>query len=131
MTTLADLNSCDAAAFVDALRGIYEHSPWIPERAAAQRPFATPGRAQAGAAGRSTTPAWTEQLGLLRAHPELAGKAAIAGELTQESTSEQAGSGLNLCSADEYATLHRLNADYNAKFGFPFILAVKGPTGAA
>ncbi|MFL6672477.1 MAG: allantoate amidohydrolase, partial [Massilia sp.] len=65
----------------------------------------------------------------LRAHPELAGKAAIAGELTLESTSEQAASGLNLCSPDEYAALHKLNAAYNEKFGFPFILAVKGPTG--
>ncbi len=70
-----------------------------------------------------------EQLGLIRAHPELAGKAAIAGQLTAESTGEQARSGLNLCSAEEFATLHQLNADYNARFGFPFILAVKGPTG--
>ena len=70
-----------------------------------------------------------EQIGLIRAHPELAGKAAIAGELTAESTNEQAKSGLNQCSAGEYATLHKLNADYKARFGFPFILAVKGPDG--
>lgn len=130
MTTLSDLNNCDAAAFVDALRGIYEHSPWIPARAAAQRPFASVTALklalQAAVAGAGSD----EQLGLIRAHPELAGKAALAGELTAESTSEQARSGLNLCSAAEFAVLHRLNADYNAKFGFPFILAVKGPTGA-
>ncbi|MES2018302.1 MAG: allantoate amidohydrolase [Pseudomonadota bacterium] len=129
MHILSDLNSCTAAAFVDALRGVYEHSPWIPERAAAQRPFATLATLkfalQAVVAAASTD----EQLGLIRAHPELAGKAAIAGQLTEESTHEQAKSGLNLCSAAEFGTLHQLNADYNAKFGFPFILAVKGPDG--
>src|SRR5471030_1642420 len=129
MTTLPELNHRDAAAFTAQLRGIYEHSPWIPERAAAQRPFASLAalkialQAVVGAA----TP--DEQLGLIRAHPELAGKAAVAGQLTAESTQEQSSSGLHLCSADEFAALHRLNADYNAKFGFPFILAVKGPDG--
>jgi len=128
-TTLSELNSCDLAAFVDRLRGIYEHSPWIPERAAAQRPFATLASLKQALQGVVSGATEAEQLGLIRAHPELAGKAAIAGELTAESTSEQARSGLNLCSAEEFATLHKLNADYNAKFGFPFILAVKGPTG--
>ena len=70
-----------------------------------------------------------EQLQLIRAHPELAGKAAIAGTLTAESTGEQAKAGLNLCSPEEFATLQQLNSDYNSKFGFPFILAVKGATG--
>jgi N-carbamoyl-L-amino-acid hydrolase len=129
MTTLQDLNSQDAAAFVAALRGIYEHSPWIPERAAIKRPFATAAALKLALQEVVANASVDEQLGLIRAHPELAGKAAIAGELTQESTVEQARSGLNLCSASEYATLHQLNADYNAKFGFPFILAVKGPDG--
>lgn len=129
MTTLTDLNSCDAAAFVDTLRGIYEHSPWIPERALAARPFASVAALKYALQTAVTKASVDEQLGLIRAHPELAGKAAIAGELTQESTKEQARSGLNLCSAEEYATLHKLNADYNARFGFPFILAVKGPDG--
>ncbi|NML62673.1 allantoate amidohydrolase [Massilia sp. RP-1-19] len=129
MSTFQELNGCDPQAFVDTLRGIYEHSPWIPERAAVQRPFATPVALKLALQGVVSNASTDEQLGLIRAHPELAGKAAIAGELTTESTGEQARSGLNLCSADEYATLHKLNADYNAKFGFPFILAVKGPTG--
>ncbi|NHZ39889.1 allantoate amidohydrolase [Massilia aquatica] len=129
MTTLTDLNGCDAAAFIDTLRGIYEHSPWIPERAAAARPFATVAALKYALQTAVAKASVDEQLGLIRAHPELAGKAAIAGELTQESTNEQAKSGLNLCSAEEYATLHKLNADYNARFGFPFILAVKGPDG--
>ncbi|MYN28144.1 allantoate amidohydrolase [Duganella levis] len=129
MTTLPDLNSCDSATFVERLRGIYEHSPWIPERAAARRPFANVTALKLALQDVVSAATLDEQLGLIRAHPELAGKAAIAGQLTAESTSEQAKSGLHLCSAEEFATLHQLNADYNAKFGFPFILAVKGPTG--
>lgn len=129
MSTLDDLNGCDATAFVDTLRGIYEHSPWIPERAAPIRPFATVAALKFALQSVVAQASINEQLGLIRAHPELAGKAAIAGQLTDESTREQARSGLNLCSAEEYATLHQLNADYNAKFGFPFVLAVKGPDG--
>ncbi|MFS2135820.1 allantoate amidohydrolase [Duganella sp. Dugasp56] len=129
MTTLSELNSCDAATFIERLRGIYEHSPWIPERAAAQRPFVNITALKLGLQGVVSAASLDEQLGLIRAHPELAGKAAVAGQLTAESTSEQARSGLHLCSAEEFATLHRLNQDYNDKFGFPFILAVKGPDG--
>jgi beta-ureidopropionase / N-carbamoyl-L-amino-acid hydrolase len=129
MTTLASLNQCDTAAFVDALRGIYEHSPWIPERAASLRPFATLATLKLALQAMVDQAGEDEQLSLLRAHPELAGKAAIAGGLTRESAGEQAASGLDQCSAQEYARLHQLNADYNDKFGFPFILAVKGPTG--
>jgi N-carbamoyl-L-amino-acid hydrolase len=129
MTTLSDLNTCDEAAFADTLRGIYEHSPWIPQRAAHRRPFATVAALKLALQAAVSSATEDEQLGLIRAHPELAGKAAIAGQLTEESANEQAKSGLNLCSAEEYATLHTLNADYNLKFGFPFILAVKGPTG--
>lgn len=129
MTTLSDLNTVDAGAFVEALHGIYEHSPWIAERAAGLRPFASVAALKQALQAVVTQATETEQLSLLRAHPELAGKAAIAGELTAESTGEQAASGLNQCSAEEYALLHALNAQYNEKFGFPFILAVKGPTG--
>ncbi|WP_159696236.1 allantoate amidohydrolase [Massilia sp. 9I] len=129
MTTLSDLNTCDPGAFVAALRGIYEHSPWIAERAAGMRPFASVAALKQALQAAVTQASENEQLALLRAHPELAGKAAIAGELTAESTGEQAASGLNLCSPEEYAVLHELNAQYIEKFGFPFILAVKGPTG--
>jgi allantoate deiminase/N-carbamoyl-L-amino-acid hydrolase len=129
MTTLTELNSCSPDAFVEALRGIYEHSPWIPERAAARRPFASAAALKLALRDVVAQANENDQLSLLRAHPELAGKAAIAGELTRESTGEQASSGLNMCSPEEYATLHKLNADYSARFGFPFILAVRGPTG--
>ncbi|WP_020651519.1 allantoate amidohydrolase [Massilia niastensis] len=129
MTTLTSLNACDPQAFAAALGGIYENSPWVAERAAQQRPFASLAalklalQAAVGAAGED------QQLVLLRAHPELAGKAAIAGEMTPESVDEQASSGLNRCTPEEYTALHDLNRQYSEKFGFPFILAVKGPTG--
>ncbi|MBQ5947149.1 allantoate amidohydrolase [Massilia sp. ST3] len=129
MTTLTELNACDAPVFVERLRGIYEHSPWIAERAAVRRPFASLAALKLALQAVVTEAAQDEQLALLRAHPELAGKAAVAGELTAESTSEQASSGLNRCTPEEYTALQDLNAQYNAKFGFPFILAVKGPTG--
>ena len=129
MTTLHELNSCDRGAFVAALRGIYEHSPWIAEGAWLLRPFASLAALKQALQAVVTLASRDQQLALLRAHPELAGKAAIAGELTAESTGEQAASGLNRCSAEEYTLLHELNASYKDKFGFPFILAVKGPTG--
>jgi N-carbamoyl-L-amino-acid hydrolase len=129
MMTLTELNNSDCAEFVAALGGVYEHSPWIPKRAWNARPFATLAALKLALQAVVAQASVNEQLGLICAHPELAGKAAIAGELTAESSNEQATSRLNLCSADEYATLHKLNADYNARFGFPFILAVKGPDG--
>jgi N-carbamoyl-L-amino-acid hydrolase len=129
MTDLTFLNACSAPEFANALGGIYEHSPWIPLRAAEHRPYATLAALKLALQREVMQASLDEQLGLIRAHPELAGKAAIAGQLTQESTGEQARAGLNRCSPEEYAALHRLNADYNARFGFPFILAVKGPLG--
>jgi OHCU decarboxylase len=129
MTTLTQLNQGDSQAFVTTLAGIYEHSPWIPERAAALRPFSTLTALKQALQQVVSDAQRQEQLDLIRAHPELAGKAAIAGELTEESTGEQAKAGLHLCSQEEFAQLQKLNADYNAKFGFPFILAVKGATG--
>jgi allantoate deiminase/N-carbamoyl-L-amino-acid hydrolase len=127
--TLETLNTCDTGTFVQALNGIYEHSPWIPERTAARRPFATLTALKLALQATVVAASEDEQLGLIRAHPELAGKAAIAGKLTRESTGEQASAGLNHCSPEEFETLHRLNTAYNEKFGFPFILAVKGPDG--
>ena len=127
--TLETLNRCEPAQFVDALRGIYEHSPWIPSNVVDQRPFASLTALKLALQASVRDASADRQLALIRAHPELTGKAAIAGELTAESSGEQARAGLHLCSAEEYATLQKLNADYNSKFGFPFILAVKGPNG--
>jgi len=126
VTTLTDINAMDEAAFVQALGGVFEHSPWVAQRAFARRPFASVDALHAAMVAVVDRAAEAEKLALLRAHPELAGKAAIRGELTADSTSEQSGAGLAQCSAEEYARLTDLNATYNARFGFPFILAVKG-----
>ena len=129
MMTLDQLNRASAADFVKGLDGTYEHSPWIAERAAASRPFATLAALKVALARVVREATVDEQLGLIRAHPELAGKAAVAGELTAESTNEQQKAGLTACTPEEFEKLQRLNADYNARFGWPFILAVRGPRG--
>lgn len=126
---LAALNAAGDVQFVSMLAGIYEHSPWVAERAASRRPFASLAALKYGLQQVVQQAGVDQQLALIRAHPELAGKAALAGELTRESTGEQASAGLNACSAEEYAQLQQLNGAYNEKFGFPFILAVKGPEG--
>ena len=126
---IKQLNAGDAAQFSALLQGIYEHSPWIAERAATLRPFATLAALKLALQQTVALASHDAQLGLIRAHPELAGKAAIAGILTPESTGEQATAGLMYCSAEEFSRLQQLNADYNLKFGFPFILAVRGPDG--
>ena len=130
--TLSALNAADRSGFVALLDGIYEHSPWIAERAWSQRPtggFVSLDQLKHALAQVVRQAPREAQLGLIRAHPELAGKAAVAGALTVESTDEQRRAGLTHCSPDEFATLQRLNADYNARFGWPFILAVRGPHG--
>ncbi|TXI23656.1 MAG: 2-oxo-4-hydroxy-4-carboxy-5-ureidoimidazoline decarboxylase [Roseateles sp.] len=129
MMTLDQLNTASTADFVTLLDGTYEHSPWIAERAAAARPFASLAALKVALARVVREASVDEQLGLIRAHPELAGKAAIAGELTAESTNEQSKAGLTACTPEEFAKLQQLNADYNARFGWPFILAVRGPRG--
>jgi len=125
---LAQLNQLDQDAFAELLGGIFEHSPWVARQAWTQRPFAritalhdTMCRAVADAGE-------TAQLALIRAHPTLAGKAAIRGELTPASSSEQSGAGLGECSAEEYASITALNRAYEERYGFPFILAVRGHT---
>lgn len=125
---LDTLNSVSPADFIDALGGIYEHSPWVAHAIVAQRPFADPD-ALARAMARAVEDAGEDaQMALIRAHPQLAGKAAIAGELTESSTREQRGAGLDQCTPEEFARLTQLNDAYQEKFGFPFILAVKGHT---
>lgn len=126
MTTLDEINTMDRAAFVQALGGIFEHSPWVAERAFDARPFGSVAVLHHAMLAAMRGAARDEQLALLRAHPELAGRAMVREELTADSTREQAGAGLAQCSPDEYARLVELNARYNAKFGFPFILAVRG-----
>ncbi|MBA2675693.1 2-oxo-4-hydroxy-4-carboxy-5-ureidoimidazoline decarboxylase [Ramlibacter sp.] len=126
--TLEQLNT--AAGAVALLEGIYEHSPWIAQQALARRPFASLAQLKHAMATvvREATP--DKQLALIRAHPELAGKAMVAKTLTAESAGEQSAAGLTQCTPEEFARIQQLNAAYNAKFGFPFILAVRGPRGS-
>jgi N-carbamoyl-L-amino-acid hydrolase len=127
--TLERLNAATRAEFADLLDGTYEHSPWIAEAAWDARPFASLA-ALRHALVRAVRAAGREaQLRLIRAHPELAGKAMLAKALTAESTHEQGRAGLTQCTAAELARIHALNDAYNARFGFPFILAVRGPRG--
>jgi N-carbamoyl-L-amino-acid hydrolase len=123
---LQALNSSPAEEFIATLGSIFERSPWVPERVVEQRPFDSGLSLHEAMCTAVDLASVDEQLALIRSHPELAGKAAIRGELTPESTREQQGAGLASCTPQEFARLHELNADYNAKFGFPFILAVKG-----
>ncbi|MDR5731803.1 2-oxo-4-hydroxy-4-carboxy-5-ureidoimidazoline decarboxylase [Caballeronia sp. LZ025] len=125
-TTLDQLNAMPADAFVTVLAGIFEHSPWVAEIAAQQRPFESIDALHAAMSKAVETAGDEKQLALINAHPELAGKAAVRGELTAESTREQSGAGLNLCTQEEFDKLQSLNAAYRQKFGFPFILAVRG-----
>ncbi len=127
-TTLADLNAMDRAAFVGALGGIFEHAPWVAERASAGRPFATVADLFAAMAKAVDGAAETEQLALIRGHPELAGKVARAGAMTAESRREQGGLGLDRLSEEEFARFERLNAAYRDRFGFPFIICVRRHT---
>jgi beta-ureidopropionase / N-carbamoyl-L-amino-acid hydrolase len=127
--TLSQLNHASVAEAAQMLDGLYEHSPWIAERALAQRPFSSLAHLKHAMAQVLDAAGRDAQLGLIRAHPELAGKAMVSQTLTAESTNEQTKAGLTDCTPQEFAKIQQLNAYYNAKFGWPFILAVRGPRG--
>src|SRR5690349_10838581 len=117
MLTLDDLNAMDEDAFVAALGGVFEHSPWVARDASATRPLASVD-ALAGALEAAMRAAPRDRrLALIRAHPELAGREARAGELTAESAGEQARAGLDRLTAAEVAALQDLNAAYRERFG--------------
>jgi 2-oxo-4-hydroxy-4-carboxy-5-ureidoimidazoline decarboxylase len=126
--SLTALNAMAQPEFTAALAEIYEHAPWVAQRAAAARPFATVQAlhdamvAAVGAAGGE------QQLALINGHPDLAGKAARRGAVTADSQAEQSGAGLDRLSDDEYATFDRLNTGYRTKFGIPFIICVRRHT---
>ena len=132
MTTFVSLDSLNTAScdeFALLLEGVYEHSPWIAKRAWAFRPFKSLAALKRALVLAVRESGQDQLLGLIRAHPELAGKAMVANTMTSESTSEQSTAGLTRCTPAELERIQQLNADYNAKFGFPFILAVRGPRG--
>lgn len=126
--TLDDLNALDRTVFTATLGEVFEHSPWVAERAWTRRPFPSIAALHEAMCDAVLVADPAEQLALIRAHPPLAGRAAIRAELTDASTREQRGAGLDQCSVEEYARLTALNAAYEATFGFPFIIAVRGHT---
>ncbi|MBT5047860.1 MAG: 2-oxo-4-hydroxy-4-carboxy-5-ureidoimidazoline decarboxylase [Rhodospirillaceae bacterium] len=123
--SLRDLNEGDQSQFIDALGDVFEHSPWLVERASAGRPFGTRSALLAALLEIMTAASEDEKLALIRAHPDLAGKAARAGDLTDHSISEQASAGLDRLSDDEFDRFNQLNDAYKEAFGFPFIIAVR------
>ena len=127
--TLAQLNAASQDEFTALLDGTYEHSPWIARRAWALRPFKSLAHLKHTLVEVVRSAGRDQQLTLIRAHPELAGKAMVDNTLTVESTNEQGKAGLAHCTPEEFTTIQRLNADYHARFGFPFLLAVRGPRG--
>ncbi len=122
-------STLDRTAFVEAFADIYEHSPWVAERAYDLGLDASVDQVE-GLHQRMSdillSADHARQLALVNAHPDLAGKAAIQGELTAASTNEQAGAGIHQCTAEEFQRFTELNDAYKAKFKFPFIMAVKG-----
>ena len=126
MPDLQAISAMDRDSFTATLGPVFEHSPWIAGRAWESRPFVTPDALLGAmvAAIRAASP--EERLALIRAHPELAGKAARAGAITAESRGEQGGAGLEQLTEAELARFDRLNHAYREKFGFPFVIAVRG-----
>ena len=127
--TIKELNAATTEDASAMLAGLHEHSPWIADRAIAQRPFKSLAHFKYCMTQILASAKREEQLGLIRAHPELAGKAMQSNALTAESTNEQNKAGLTQCSAEELQKIAALNKSYADKFGFPFILAVRGARG--
>ncbi len=127
--TLDRLNNATHAQALQLLDGLYEHSPWVAAQALAARPFKSLTDLKYKLARALHNASQEAQVLLIQAHPELAGKAMVSQSLTAESSNEQKKAGLTQCTPQEFAVIQQLNSDYNARFGFPFILAVRGPRG--
>jgi 2-oxo-4-hydroxy-4-carboxy-5-ureidoimidazoline decarboxylase len=122
--TLDAVNGMDRESFVASLGWVFEHSPWVAERAWPRRPFASVEALHQAMAEQVAGAGAAEQVALIRAHPDLGTRA----RMSSASSGEQAGVGLDHVTLEEYDHLHRLNSAYREKFGFPFIYAVKGST---
>jgi 2-oxo-4-hydroxy-4-carboxy-5-ureidoimidazoline decarboxylase len=128
MAELADLNRMGPAAFAAAVGDVFELAPWVAEAAHARRPFATVADLHAAMIGAVRAAPREQQLAFLRGHPDLAGKAARMGDVTDDSRREQASAGLDTLSDEAFTRFHRLNDAYKAKFGFPFMICVRRHT---
>jgi OHCU decarboxylase len=126
MISLWTLNAMPAAEFVSALSGVFEHTDWVAERAAAFRPFDTVPRLLEALQSVVARASEAEQLALIRAHPQLRARSVQSPALTAASQSEQRRAGLEGATPAEAARLAELNTAYLQRFGFPFILAVRG-----
>jgi 2-oxo-4-hydroxy-4-carboxy-5-ureidoimidazoline decarboxylase len=122
--TLREVNASDRPRFVEKVGWVFEHSPWVAERAWIEKPFASLDDLHRAMAAAVTAATPEEQLSLLRAHPDLGARAS----LSTASATEQAGAGLDHLTPEEFEHLRRLNSAYRDKFGFPFLYAVKGST---
>lgn len=126
--TIDQINTLEQPQFVAALGFVFEQSPWIAAEAWQARPFAGLGQLHAAMCAVMRGASSDQQIVLIRAHPDLAGKAAIAGTLTAESTREQASAGLNQLTPEEFTEFTRLNQAYRDRFGFPFVICVREQT---
>ena len=124
--TLDELNALDRSTFAQRLGGVAEGSPWVAEAAWLRRPFADlDALARAFADAIHEAPP-ERQLALVRAHPDLAGRVAVARQLTTDSAREQAGAGLDRLTPEQLAVFRERNAAYRERFGFPFVICVRG-----
>ena len=123
--TLAVVNDLSRDAFVAALGPLFEGSPWIAESTWPARPFATIDQLYQALCATMYAAPIERQVALIQAHPDLAGKAAIAGALTAESAREQSSAGLSRLAPEQFATFTRLNRSYREKFGFPFVICAR------
>ena len=123
--SIAAINGMDRAAFVARFGGVFEHSPWVAERAWERRPFADRGALHTAMAACVREAAPEEQTALIRAHPDLVGRAAREGRLGAASASEQAGAGLDRLDPAQAAWFEERNRAYQERFGFPFIICVR------
>jgi 2-oxo-4-hydroxy-4-carboxy-5-ureidoimidazoline decarboxylase len=125
MPSIAELNAAAPAAFTAALGHIFEHSPWVAEETGSRRPFRDARHLHAELCATMRAASTGRQLALIRAHPDLAGRLAVARQLTAESTREQAAAGLDRMSGEELAAFQKLNDAYRARFGFPFVICAR------
>jgi 2-oxo-4-hydroxy-4-carboxy-5-ureidoimidazoline decarboxylase len=125
MITLSELNALTAEEFIRVVGPVFEHSPWIAEATWKRRPFASVEQLHAALCQTVHDASERQKFALIRAHPDLVGRAALAGTLTRESTNEQASAGLDKLSAAEVELFQRNNAAYQARFGFPFIICAR------
>lgn len=123
--TLAEVNSFGREKFVCALGPVFEHSPWIAEATWPRRPFSDLDALHRALCGTVQRAGEEKQIELIRAHPDLVGRAALAGTLTAASTREQASAGLDRLSAEEIAAFERFNQQYREQFGFPFVICAR------